>query len=36
MEKVKAFGWFMLYLVVAKAVVKPLATQFNIPYVKDI
>jgi hypothetical protein len=36
MDKVKAFGWFLGYLLIAKVVVKPLATQFNVPYLKDI
>jgi hypothetical protein len=35
-EALVGFAWFIGYLVVAKVVVKPLATQFNIPYIKDI
>lgn len=30
------FAWFLGYMLVAKLVVKPVATQFNVPLLKDL
>ncbi len=30
------FAWFVGYLLFAKLVVKPVATQFNVPILKDL
>lgn len=30
------FAWFVGYLVVAKYVVKPVATKYNLPVLKDL
>jgi hypothetical protein len=33
---VKSYLWFIAFMAVTKIVVKPIATQMNIPIVKDI
>lgn len=33
---VKAYAWFLAFMVVTKVVVAPVAKQMNIPFVSDL
>jgi hypothetical protein len=35
-EHLKGLAWFVGYLLVTKIVVKPIAVQLNLPYLKDL
>jgi len=34
--QIKAYGFFLLFTVITAAVVKPMAKQANIPFLKDL
>lgn len=35
-SKLKSYGWFLVFAVVTKAVVAPMANSMNIPFIKNL
>lgn len=33
---IKSYAWFLGFLLVTKVIVSPIATNLNIPYIKDL